>query len=161
MIRLEQNDDYSGFIQHNGYVLGVLGAFAVFTFGAVCLIITVIPDPSKSHIQFTLLFLSVLFYISLYLLGDGLTRNLSLCRKRSVYDRHDVMYNIGVFTLFYLFGLNVVLIFLVWNLYVLSSISAITYVITGILGVRFVIQPLLQQRGLDRPQNLNTPASCP
>ncbi len=149
-----QSDDYSGFIFHNGYVLGALGAFAVFTFGAICHIITVIPDPSKLHIQLTLLFLSGLFYVSMYLLGDGLTRSLSLCRIRSAYDRHDVMYNIGIFVLFYLFGLVVLLVFLVWNLPILSGICAITYVTTGIMGVRFIIIPLLKQRDLDRPAKL-------
>lgn len=149
MIFLDQSDDYSGFIQHNGYVLGVLGAFAIFTFGTICLIITAIPDPSKLHIQFTLLFLSALFYASLYLLGDGLTRNLRLCRRRSLYDRHDVMYNIGVFALFYMFGLIVFLIFIVWNLYALSGICAIIYFTSGMAAARFIIKPLLQQRKLD------------
>lgn len=155
MIYLDQRDDYSGFIQHNGYVIGVLSGFAAFTFGTVCLIITSIPDPGQLHVQFTMLFLSVLFYASMYLLGDGLTRNLSLCRKRSVYDSHDVVFNVGLFALFYMFGLMVFLIFLLWSLFVLSGICVILYIATGIAGARFIVKPLLQQRRLERPSKVH------
>ncbi len=149
---MEQDEDYYGFIQHNGYVMGVLGAFSAFTFGTICLIITSIPDPSVFYIQSSLMFISALFYTSMYLLGDSLTRSLYYCRKRSVFDRHDVFYNAGIFVLFYLFGLIVALIFLVWNLYVISAICTVIYVISGIAASKFIISPLLAQRRLDRPQ---------
>lgn len=155
MICLDKKDDYSGFIQHNGYVIGVLSGFAAFTFGTICLIITSIPNPSQLNVQSTMLFLSILFYASMYLIGDGLTRNLSLCRKRSVYDNHDVVFNIGLFVLFYMFGLIVFLMFMLWDLFVLSGISVILYVATGIAGARFIVKPLLEQRRLDRTKKPN------
>ncbi len=146
-------EDYSGWIQHNGYIMGVLGIFSAFTFAAICLIITGIPDPSVVYVQITLLYLSALFFVSLYLLGDSLTRSLSYCRRRSLFDRHDVMYNIGIFVLFYWFGLVVALIFLVWNLFVLFGVSIIMYIISGALASKFIIHPFLEKRKLDRPKN--------
>ena len=150
---MKTNEDYSGFIDHNGYVMGVLGIFSAFTFGTICLVITRIPDPSAFHIQFGLAFIGALLYASLYLLGDCLTRSVHYCRKHSVYDRHDAMFNIGIFALFYLFGLIGALIFLVWNLFVLSAIYAIMFVVSGIAGAKFIVIPYLKERALDGPQN--------
>ncbi len=145
--------DYYGWIQHNGFVMGVLGTFGAFTFAAICLIITSIADPSAFYVQVILLFLTGIFFVSMYLLGDSLTRSLSYCRRRSLYDRHDVVYNVGIFVLFYWFGLVVTLVFLIWGLFVLFGISLMMYVASGVLGSKFIVRPFLEKRNLDRPQS--------
>lgn len=128
----------------------VLSLFSAFTFAAICLIITEIADPSGFYVQSSLLFLSILFYISLYLLGDSLTRSLAYCKKRSMYSRHDFLSDVGVFVLFYLFGLVVAVIFLLWSLYVLFGISISVYAISSVAAAKLIILPFVQKRKLDK-----------
>ncbi len=138
--------DYSDFSLHLGYVMGVLGLFSAFTFTLICLIIVEIADPSIFPIQALLLFLSILFYLSLFLLADTLAMDNRYCGKLPQWAGSFKVFEYSLFVLFDVFGLVVPLIFLSWSMFVLASVTIIIFVVFSVLAVKFIVLPLLRFR---------------
>ncbi len=143
---MDSDGDYSDFSLHLGYVMGVLGLFSAFTFTLICLIIVEIADPSIFQIQAILLFLSILFYLSLYLLADTLAMDNYYCGKLPRWEGSFKAFEYSLFVLFNSFGLVVPLIFLSWSLFLLAGVTAIIFAVFSILGVKFILWPLLRFR---------------
>ncbi|MDD1776494.1 MAG: hypothetical protein LUP94_03965, partial [Candidatus Methanomethylicus sp.] len=104
------------------------------------------PDAKNVYVQTTLLFISALFYVSLYLLGDSLARSAAHCKKLPLHGRAVDPYrnfNFGLFAMFYALGLSVILIYFTWDLYLIAEISIAIYAITLVAGTRLVIRPFL------------------
>jgi hypothetical protein len=142
----DTTDDYSDFSLHLGYVMGVLGLFAAFTFTLICLIIAEISDPSIFQIQAILLFLSILFYLSLILLADTLAMDNYYCGKLPPLVGSYKIFEYALFILFDMFGLVVPLIFISWSLWLLAEITTIIFTISSILAIKFILIPLLKVR---------------
>ena len=144
----DTNDGYQDFSLHMGYVIGVIGLFCAFTFTLICLIIAEIADPSIFQIQVILLLLSLLFYVSLYLLADSLAMDLHYCGRLPPLVGSYKAWEYGVFVLFYMFGLVVPLIFLSWSLFTIAAICVVIYGIFSIMAIQFIVRPLLKFRKL-------------
>lgn len=124
--------------------MGVLGLFSAFTFTLISLILAEIADASVFNMQVILFFLSMLFYLSLYLLGHTLAMNTYYVKKRPPFVGAYKVYEYGVFVLFELFGLVVPLIFIVWRLYLLAGVNCLAFAAFSIMGTKFILGPLLK-----------------
>lgn len=140
------DSDYVDFSRHLGCLMRVLGLFSAFTFTLICLIITQIADPSLFHVQVLLLFLSVLFYLSLYLLADTLNMDTNYCGNLPPLVGSYKAFEYALFVLFNLFALTVPMLFLSWHLYLLAVISSVVFVVFSVLSIKFIVLPLLKAR---------------
>ena len=137
---------YLDFSLHMGYVIGVIGLFCAFTFTLICLILAEIADPSIFQIQVILTLLSLLFYVSLYLLADSLALDLHYCGRLLPLVGSYKAFEYGVFVLFYMFGLVVPLIYFSWSQITIALIAATVYVVFSIMAMQFILRPLLKFR---------------
>ncbi len=142
------DEDYSDFSLHLGYVMGALGLFSAFTFTLICLIVAEVADPSVFQIQIILMFLSLLFYLSLYLLADSLAMDTHYCGKLPRLVGTYKFFEYALFVLFDMFGLVVPVLFLSWSLFTLAGICVIIYAVFSVMAVQFVIRPLIKFRKL-------------
>ena len=142
----DSDDGYQDFSLHMGYVIGTIGLFSAFTFTVICLIVAEIADPSVFQIQVILLLLSLLFYVSLYLLADSLTMDLHYCGRLPPLVGSYKAFEYGVFILFYMFGLVVPLLFLTWSLFPIATVSLVMYGAFSVVANLFIVRPLLKFR---------------
>jgi len=138
------DEGYTDFIHHQGYAMGVLALFSAFTFTLMGLILAEVADASVFNIQVILFFLSMLFYLSLYLLGHTLAMNTYYVKKRPPFAGAYKVFEYGVFVLFELFGLVVPLIFIVWRLYLVAGVNCLAFAAFSIMAIKFILQPLLE-----------------
>ncbi len=142
----DADDGYKDFSLHMGYVIGVIGLFCAFTFTLICLIVAEIANPSLLQIQVILSLLSLLFYLSLYLLADSLAMDLHYCGRLPPLIGSYRTFEYGVFILFYMFGLVVPLIFLSWSLFAVAMICVAMYMVFSGMAIHFILRPLLKFR---------------
>lgn len=142
----DSNEGYQDFSLHMGYVIGTIGLFSAFTFTVICLIIAEVADPNIFQIQIILLLLSLLFYVSLYLLADSLVMDLHYCGRLPPLVGSYKAFEYGVFILFYMFGLVVPLLFLTWSLFATAAVSFIMYGVFSVIAIQFILRPLLKFR---------------
>lgn len=140
------NEGYQDFSLHMGYVIGTIGLFSAFTFTVICLIVAEIADPSIFQIQVILVLLSLLFYVSLYLLADSLNMDLHYCGRLPPFVGSYRAFEYGVFILFYMFGLVVPLLFLTWSLFTIAIVSLVMYGVFSVIAIQFILRPLLKFR---------------
>ena len=124
--------------------MGVLGLFSAFTFTLIGLILAEVADASVFNIQVILFFLSMLFYLSLYLLAHTLAMNAYYVKKAPPFVGAYKVYVYGVPVLFELFGLVVPLIFIVWRLYLLAGVNCLAFAAFSIMGIKFILSPVLK-----------------
>jgi hypothetical protein len=139
-----KDEDYSSYLAYESVALQVLALLCGFTFTAITLLITLLPNPSSFQSQFTLFFLAFMFYLFQFMLFYGIFY-LSYCVKAvppEAEGRRAVMWL--WFLSFSLWGIAIVLMFLLWNLTYLASVSGIMYTLFTILTVMFVWKPALE-----------------
>ena len=139
-----EDEDYSSYLAYESVALQVLALLCGFTFTAITLLITLLPNPGSFQSQFTLFFLASMFYLFLFMLFYGIFY-LSYCVKAvppEAKGRRIVMWL--WFLSFSLWGIAVVLMFLLWNLTYLALVAGIMYALFTMLTVIYVWKPALE-----------------
>ena len=147
-----KEEDYSSYLAYESVALQVLALLCGFTFTAITLLITLLPNPGSFQSQFTLFFLAFMFYIFQFMLFYGIFY-LSYCIKAvppEAKGRRIVMWL--WFSSFGLWGVAIVLMFLLWNLTYLAMASGIVYILFTLLTIIFVWKPVLELYRKIRPQ---------
>ena len=126
--------DYSSYLSYESVAAHVLALFCGFTFTAITILVTRLPDPTQIMSQVTLFFLAflldsmqfILFYSIMY---------LAYCIK-DVPPETKMRRKVAWFYFLSLisWGVAVVLMFLLWNLTYLALASGIMYALFTILG---------------------------
>lgn len=68
----DDKNPYSDYFDHNRTIVGVLSLFSGFLFTSITILINQLQNKNEMLPQATLLFLTILFYIALYVLLDNL-----------------------------------------------------------------------------------------
>jgi hypothetical protein len=137
--KVEIEEDYHGYVKTvAGPRTTMLSLFAGFTFNAIAMHRNWLPNPNSFISQFILLFLVVLFDLCLFLLGWQVaivigTYNVSYAPARAKWEL--VVFNLVFTAVFILWGCSVVLMFLVWNLFFLTLVSGVIWVVVVVLGI--------------------------
>jgi len=142
-----KEEDYSSWLAFESLVVQVEALLCGFTFTAITLLVTLLPDPSGFLSQVTLCFLAFIFYLFEFLLFYALYY-LSYCVKTVPPEwkkRRERRFLIGPFLLsFTSFGIAIVLMFLLWNLTYLALASGLMYALFTALTAIFIWKPTLE-----------------
>ena len=142
----ENENDYSDYIQHQSNLSNVLSLLSGFSFTALTILLTQLPDPSTLMSQFTLFFLGALFYQFIFLLGWHNAVVIRRCKNIPPITKEITTLNSLVSLSYIWLSLIVVLMFLIWNLVYLALAIGVVYVIFIILGSTYVTKPFMEYR---------------
>lgn len=140
------DEDYSDYRAHNASIISALSLFCGFQFTAITLLINALPNREQPLAQVTLFFLTVLFNLSISTLVDTLVTGIYYVRNVPPFTRRIRFYNMRLMLIFYLFGIAIVLMFLLWSLFVLALASAITWALVVILNYIYTVKPFNEYR---------------
>lgn len=129
-------------ISHLSNLSGVLSLFCGFTFTAITLLITVLPDPNSFLSQFTLFFFTVLFDLFLFLLAWATTTLIRFCEHVpfNMIQHSGILHWVLILSIG-LWGVAVVLMFLLWNLIYLALASGVVWALANTVAFIFIMKP--------------------
>ncbi len=136
--------DYSSYLAYESMAVQVLALLCGFTFTSITVLLTLLPDPKQVLSQVTLFFLAFMFDLMLFMLSFAMFY-LAFCVKAvppEAKGRRSMMWL--WFLIFSLWGISIVLMFLLWNLIYLALTSGIMYALFAILTVIFVWKPAIE-----------------
>ena len=134
--------DYSQYVGHIGRVSQVISIFAGFTLTALILVINLFSDRSAPLVQATFYLLTFLFYLFTFLLAW--VSNLDLSFIKNIPPATIGMKISGFLELFGIgmLGLMMPMLFLFFNLLLLSTLSIVTWAFFIIASYFFTIKPI-------------------
>ena len=138
----ENEKDYSEFVRHIDNVGHTISIFAGFTLTTLVLVITLFSDRSAPIVQATFYLLSFLFYLFAFLLTW--VGNLDLLFIKNIPPTTTGM-KISSFLEFFgmsLLGLVIPLLFLFFDLLLLSALSIITWFVFIVASYFFIMKPV-------------------
>ena len=136
--------DYSSYLAYESVAIHVLALFCGFTFTAITILVTRLPDPTQIMSQVTLFFLAFLLDLMQFTLFFAIFY-LVYCIKEVPPEtkmRRKVAWL--YYLSFSLWGVAIVLMFLLWNLTYLALASGIMYALFTILGYILVFKSILE-----------------
>jgi hypothetical protein len=145
----EPKSDYSEYRRHVISLASVMTFLAGFTFTIITLLLSQLPDLSSVIFsvsflwQFTLFFLTVLFYLMLFVVFYSLVISIILVRDllpKGTMPIAAKIYNIAYTLIWVVIGIPLILMFLLWNLYYLALAAAIVWILVIIIMISFVVR---------------------
>jgi hypothetical protein len=130
----EDEEKYRSYFEHNKTIAQVLSLFAGFIFTSITLLLTQLHDTSDAFAQTTLLFLTILFYITLFVLINNLEMPFEYIKNIPMMTLK-VRPFFFLLVIFYLFGMTTVMMFLLYHFLYLSIISGILWIIIVFLNI--------------------------
>lgn len=135
----ESGKSYPEYAQNLSNLMNGMFFFSGFTFTVVAILLTSLPNPKTLQSQLTLLFLAAVFYLTLFLAFYSLVE-VTFYVEMPPLKEHGGMVNVLIFLTFLLIGLTFPLLFLVWDLAWLATISGLIWLIFGISIFFFVFK---------------------
>ncbi len=130
----KNEEQYTPYFEHNKTIAHVLSLFSGFIFTSITLLLTRFNNLEDVFSQATLLFLTVLFYLTLFVLMDNLEMPFHYIR-----DIPTMTLKVRPFffllVIFYLFGASTVMMFFLYHLFFLSVISGVIWLIIVVLSI--------------------------
>jgi len=140
----EKKTSYSEYFGHNGVIVGVLSLFCGFLFTSITILLTSLQNKEGALAQATILFLTLIFYFSLYVLLDNLEMAFHY-----IEDIPPLTLKVRPFfnllLIFYFFGTSTILMFLLFNLVYLAIISAIVWTLVVIASINSTVKRFYKQ----------------
>jgi len=135
---------YSDYFDLNRTIASVLSLFAGFLFTSITILLGGLPNKTEMLPQATILFLTFLFYMTLYVLLDNLEMGFHYIKDIPPMTLK-VRPFFNLLVIFYLFGAGTILMFMLFGLFNLSLISGVTWVIVVILSLATTVRRFLRQ----------------
>lgn len=150
---LKDEDIYKSYFEHNKTIAQVLSLFSGFIFTSITLLLTRLNNTEDVFAQATLLFLTILFYITLFVLIDNLEMPFHYIK-----DIPTMTLKVRPFffllVIFYLFGASTIMMFLLYHLFYLSVTSGIIWFIIVLLSILLTARRFFKQ-AIKRKWNIN------
>lgn len=140
----KDEESYSAYFDHNRTIVGVLSLFSGFLFTSITILLNFLQNRKELLTQATILFLTLLFYISLYVLLDNLEMAFHYIKEIPPMTLK-VRPFFNLLVIFYLFGAATVLMLLLFDLFYLSLVSGVTWVIIVILSLLTTVKRFYRQ----------------
>ena len=126
---------YSDYFEHNRVIVQLLSLFGGFLFTSITLLLTLLQNKESVFAQATLLFLTTIFYITLYTLLDNLEMAFHYIEEIPPMTlKIRPFFNLLV--IFYLFGTATIMLFILFDLVPLALAAGIIWAITMILSIK-------------------------
>ena len=140
----EDKNQYSDYFAHNSVIVGVLSLFCGFLFTSIAILLTSLQSRGSMLGQATILFIALVFYLSLYVLLDNLEMAFHY-----IGDIPPLTLKVRPFfnllLIFYLFGFSTVLMFLLFDLFYLGLISGVIWALIIIFSINTTAKRFYQQ----------------
>ncbi len=140
----DEKTSYSEYFSHNNTIVGVLSLFCGFLFTSITILLTALQNKGGMLAQITVLFLTFIFYFSLYVLLDNLEMAFHYIR-----DIPPLTLKVKPFfyllLIFYFFGTSTILMFLLFDLPNLAVISALVWIIVVIASITSTVRRFYKQ----------------
>ena len=140
----EKKTSYSEYFGHNGVIVGVLSLFCGFLFTSITILLTSLQNKEGSLAEATILFLTLIFYFSLYVLLDNLEMAFHYIEDIPPLTLR-VRPFFNLLLIFYFFGFSTILMFLLFNLAILAIISAIIWTLVVIESINSTVKRFYKQ----------------
>jgi hypothetical protein len=141
-ISVESSSDYSDYLKHVSTISGITALFAGFDFTVLTLLLTRLPDPSSVPAQITLYAMSVLFLILIYLVAWTGMLLMYLCRRVPPMTPRLRASTVLLFGTHLSVGAPVFLMFFLWKMTVLASVTLLTWIAFAIASYVYLWRPL-------------------
>jgi len=140
----DNKNSYSDYFDHNRTIASVLSLFAGFLFTSMTILLNGLQNRTELLPQATILFLAILFYVTLYVLLDNLEMGFHYIKKiPPLTMKVKPFFNLLV--IFYLFGAAIPFMFLLFGLFNLSIIAGVIWIIVVILSLATTVKRFIQQ----------------
>ena len=140
----KDKNSYSGYFAHNSVIVGVLSLFCGFLFTSIAILLTSLQSRSSLLGQATILFITLVFYFSLYVLLDNLEMAFHYIEEIPPLTLK-VRPFFNLLLVFYLFGFSTVLMFLLFDLFYLALISGVNWVLIVIYSINTTVKRFYKQ----------------
>ena len=130
----KDKNSYAPYFEHNSVIVGVLSLFSGFLFTSIAILLTNQQSRGSMIGQATILFITLIFYFSLYVLLDNLEMAFHY-----IEDIPPLTLKVRPFfnllLVFYLFGFSTVLMFLLFDLFDLALISGVIWALIVVYSI--------------------------
>ena len=140
----ENEEKYSSYFDHNKIIAQVLSLFSGFIFTSITLLLTRLNDLGDSFAQATLLFLTILFYMTLFVLINNLEMPFHYIKNIPLMTLK-VRPFFFLLVIFYLFGASTVMMFLLFHLLYLSLVSGVLWFALVIVSIFSTMRRFFRQ----------------
>ncbi len=140
----EDKNPYSQYFGHNGIIVGVLSLFCGFIFTSMTILLTTLQDKTGLLPQATLLFLTLIFYFSLYVLLDNLEMAFHYIENIPPMTLK-IRPFFNLLLVFYFFGTSTVLMFLLFGLNYLAFVSGIVWSVMVVFSINSTVKRFYKQ----------------
>jgi len=140
----DNENSYSDYFDHNRTIASVLSLFAGFLFTAITILLSVLQNKTEFLPQVTILFMTFLFQVTLFVLLDNLEMGFHYIKKIPPMTLK-VRPFFNLLVIFYLFGVSTVLMLLLFDLFYLSLISGVFWAIVVILSLATTVRRFIRQ----------------
>jgi hypothetical protein len=151
----ENEEKYSSYFEHNKVIAQVLSLFSGFIFTSITLLLTRLNDLGDTFAQATLFFLTILFYMTLFVLINNLEMPFHYIKNIPLMTLK-VRPFFFLLVIFYLFGASTVMMFLLIHLMYLSLISGVIWSAIVIVSIFSTMRRFFQQ-AIKRNWNIRDP----
>ncbi len=145
----EEKAEYSEYFQHNTTIGSVLSLFCGFLFTSITILLTTLQNKEGVLAQATILFLALIFYLSLYVLLDNLEMAFHYIKNIPPLTLK-VKPFFFLLLIFYFFGTSTVLMFLLFNLVYLAAVSGMIWALFVAASLNSTVRRFYKQ-SLERP----------
>ena len=135
---------YSEYFGHNDVIVEVLSLFCGFLFTSITLLLTFLQDNRGTLAQVTILFLTLIFYFSLFVLLDNLEMAFHYIEEIPPLTLK-VRPFFNLLLIFYLFGTSTILMFLLFDLKILALISGLVWAAVVLASINFTVKRFYKQ----------------
>jgi hypothetical protein len=145
----QMSDEYSDYFAHNTTIGSVLSLFCGFLFTSITILLTSLQNKEGVLAQATILFLTLIFYLSLYVLLDNLEMVFHYIKNIPPLTLK-VKPFFFVLLVFYFFGTSTILMFLLFNLFCLAAISTAIWAFFVAASLNSTVRRFYKQ-SIERP----------
>jgi len=142
----ESGKGYSDYAQNLSNVMNGMLFFAGFVLAVVAILLTSLPNPKNIQSQFTLFLLTIIFYLTVFLAFFFLLEVPYHVENMPPSTRRKMTVNVLIFLTFLLIGLTFPLLFLLWDLTLLATISSLIWLLYAVSSYLFVYSPFHKWR---------------
>jgi len=142
MVKIDE--EYTSYFEHNKTITQVLSLFAGFIFTSITFLLTRLSDTRDVFAQATLLFLTILFYITLFVLMNNLEMPFEYIKNIPTMTLK-VRPFFFLLLIFYLFGASTIMMFLLYHLSYLAIISGIIWFMIILISIVSTVRRFFEQ----------------
>ena len=142
----EGGKSYSGYAQNLSNVMNGMLFFAGFTFTVVTILLTSLPNLRTVPSQFTLLFLTAIFYLTIFIAIFVEIEVAYYSENVPPSTKRVRIANALLFLTYFMIGLAFPLLFILWDLILLATISGLIWLLFAVSVFLFIFRPFQKWR---------------